>query len=454
MKRDSSTSLSASASNTTLTGPPPVERVPTFRPPRNTWQLLIDPTFGRYFAGKMLSTAGMWIHNVVAAILAFQISGSALMVGIVSVAQFGPQLLFAPLSGAMADRGNRRRQVVLGRLIVAFGSGSLALMLALGGVEGLPGVWPVILAAGIVGIGFVIGGPAMQALIPSYVQRAELPTAVALNSIPFTIARAGGPALGAFIAVAAGPATAFMLAALGNLLFALMIPRPIRHEPRRADRDRSVGAGIRYLGQDRGIILLLLGVTAIGIAADPVVTLTPALSTELGRGTTMVGLFASAFGIGAGLAFPLLSLLRSRLGLARQGALGLSTMAAGLLLTGALPFMPVILGGLVIGGAGLTMSLTSLSTQLQQRVPDDLRGRVMALWSVAFLGSRPLAAAFNGAVSDLTSARFTFAVVGVLVFVLAWFGRPSRVAARPVPQSDTHAVDADTGYAPRGATAA
>jgi MFS family permease len=178
----------------------PSPTLPTTAPPRTSWQLLADPVFGPFFAGKALSTAGIWVHNIVAAILAWELSRSAFVVGLVSVAQFGPQLVFAPLSGAMADRGDRRRQLITGRLIAASGSGGLALWIALVGVDGLPGAWPVVATALVVGLGFVVGGPAMNALIPALVRPNELAAAVAVNSIPFTVARAAGPALGALLA--------------------------------------------------------------------------------------------------------------------------------------------------------------------------------------------------------------------------------------------------------------
>lgn len=120
-------------------------------PARGSLRLLVDPVFGPYFFGRLLSTAGIWIHNIVAAILAFQLTGSAFIVGLVSVAQFAPQLLFAPLSGALADRGDRRRQIVLGRVVAACGSGGLALWLAIYGADEAPYAWPVILAALTVG---------------------------------------------------------------------------------------------------------------------------------------------------------------------------------------------------------------------------------------------------------------------------------------------------------------
>jgi len=402
--------------------------------PRGSFRLLADPTFGPFFAGKLLSTAGIWVHNIVAAILAYELSGSAFVVGMVSVAQFGPQLLFAPLSGALADRGDRRRQVILGRLIAAAGSGSLAIAIWVAGVDGLPGAWVVVLAALIVGIGFVVGGPAMNALIPALVRPNELAAAVALNSIPFTVARAGGPAVGALIAATAGPASAFALAAATNVVFALMLlPLHIETRARANGADRRVRAGIAYLREDRAIWLLLVGVAAIGVGADPVITLTPSLSAGFGAGSTLVGLFASSFGVGAGLAFTVLGPLRRGLGLSRLATLGLGLLATGLLATALSPAPAFAVVALGVGGSGMTMSLTSLSTQLQQRLPDELRGRVMALWSVAFLGSRPIAAGVNGGLADMTSPALAFGVVAVVVAIAAWFCRPSAVASRPVP---------------------
>ena len=413
-----------------LTPPQPPAAVDP--PARGSFRLLADPVFGPFFAGKLLSTAGIWIHNIVAAILAYELSGSAFVVGMVSVAQFGPQLLFAPLSGAMADRGDRRRQVILGRVIAAAGSGGLAGWIWLVGVDGLPGAWPVVLAALVVGIGFVIGGPAMNALIPALVRRDELASAVALNAVPFTIARAGGPAVGALVAASAGPASAFAIAAATNLIFALvLVPLPIRS---RSDNgggaDRRVRAGVAHLRHDRAIFLMLVGVAAIGVGADPVITLTPALSATLGEGSTLVGVFASSFGVGAGIAFAFLSPLRRRIGLPLVSTTGLLLLAVGSAAAGASPTPALVIVSLGIGGAGMTMALTGFSTQIQQRLPDDLRGRVMALWSVAFLGSRPIAAAINGAVSDATSPRVAFIAVAVVVGLAAWLCRPGRTTPR------------------------
>ena len=414
---------------------------------RGSLRLLTDPLFGTYFAGKLLSTAGIWIHNIVAAILAYELSGSALAVGMVSVAQFGPQLLLAPLSGAMADRGDRRRQLVIGKLIVAVGSGGLAVWIWRVGVQGLPGAWSVVLAAFVVGLGFVLVAPAQNALIPALVRPGELAPAIALNAVPPTIARAGGPAVGALVAGSTSPAVAFAIAAATNVVFALLIlPLNVRS---RADNgggtDLRVRAGVRYLRQDRGIALLLVGIAAIGVGADPVITLTPSLSAGFGAGSTLVGVFASSFGIGAGAAFVFLSSLRRRLGLPRVGTAGLLLLAVGIAAAGVSPTPALVIVSLGVAGSGMTLSLTSLSTQLQQRLPDDLRGRLMALWSIAFLGSRPIAAAIDGAVSDATAPIVAFVMVAVVVTVAAWLSRPSMMAARPAPSVARFAEVATAG---------
>jgi MFS family permease len=401
--------------------------------PRGSLGLLVDPVFGPFFAGKLLSTAGIWIHNIVAAILAFQLTRSAFVVGLVSVAQFAPQLLFAPLSGAMADRGDRRKQLVLGRLIAAAGSGGLASWIALVGVDGLPGAAPVVGAALVVGIGFVVGGPAMHALLPTLVRPGELAAAIALNSVPFTVARAGGPALGALVAASAGPEFAFAIAAAANLAFAgVMVWLPIGGRPvQEPGADRSARAGLRHLKVDPTLVLLLVGVGAIGIGADPAITLTPPLSDGFGRGSELVGVFASSFGVGAGLAFLVLSRARRLLGLPRLGTVGLALLAMGMLALTVTPVPSLAVLAFGTGGAGMTFSLTSLSTQMQERLPDGLRGRVMALWSVAFLGSRPFAAAVNGAIADAWSVEAALVVVAALLLVAAWLCRPGRLAPSP-----------------------
>lgn len=393
-------------------------------PPRGSGRLLLDRLYGPFWAGKLLSTAGIWVHNVVSAIVTYQISRSTLMVGAVSIVQFAPQLLFAPISGAQADRGDPRRQLVLGRLLAASGSLGLAGAIAVLGVDGLPGAWPLLIAAAIVGVGFVVGGPAMHALLPTLVRPNELPAAVALSHLPPTLARSGGPVLGAFLLVTVGPAWAFAFTGITNLVFAaVIVALPIRWRAREQQPGGgTVREGLRYLRSDPAVAFLLLGVLALGFGADPVVTLTPELSDGFGRGEQLVGIFASAFGLGAAVVFPLLKVLRARVGLSHLGTLGLSCVAGGLFVTAAAPVPAVAIVGMALGGVGFSFALTGLTTALYEQVPEGFRGRIMALWSMAFLGSRPVAAAVNGGVADLTSVAGAFLAAGGVVVVIAVIG--------------------------------
>jgi MFS family permease len=395
---------------------------------RSSWRLLGDPLFGPFFAGRLLSTMGVWIANIVSAILAFELSGSALTVGLVSAALFGPQLLFAPLSGAMADRGNRKFQLIAGRLIIALGSGGLAVTVWVLGVDGLPGPWVVILASGVVGMGFVVGGPAMDAIIPSLVRPAELHSAMNLNSLPFSLGRAGGPAVGVVIATTAGPATALAIGSAANALFAVVLVfLPIRSWRPEVGKDRRVRAGIKFVRNERIIFCLLAGVTAIGIGADPIITLTPSLAAGFGGDARLVGLLASAFGLGAVIAIFTMGAVRRRFGLTRAAPIGLGLLGSSLVIAGVSPSPLIAAVALVAGGIGMTTALTSLGTQLQVRLPEEFRGRVMGMFSLAFLGSRPIAATFNGFVSDATTPGFAFTLAASMVIGIALWLRAAQV---------------------------
>jgi MFS family permease len=391
-------------------------------------RLLMDPVVGLFFLGRLSSVVGIWVHNVAAAILVFDLTRSAAFVGAVSVAQFGPQLLLAPWTGSRADRGNRRLQLIAGRVLAAASSGGLALWITTHGVEGTRGAWAVIIAALFVGIGFAVGGPAMHALIPSMVRPEELTSAIALNSLPMTIARAGGPAAGALLATLGGSALAFVVVATTQLLFAGILATLRLDSPRRKGAgDSSLRGGLRFIQRDRAITAALLGTAAVGLGADPVITLTPSISQQLGAGTALVGALASAFGVGAGIALLPLGWLRQRHGLPRVGTLGLLMLASGLALLALAPSPATAMLALGLGGVGMTFALTAMTTVVQQRSPEELRGRVMALWSIAFIGSRPLAAAVNGAVADAFSVVTALIGVVLLILACAWLSRPSRV---------------------------
>ena len=400
---------------------------------RGSFRLMFAPVFGPFFWGKLLSSSGIWIHNIVAAIVAYELTGSALVVGVVSAVQFAPQLLLAPMSGKMVDRGNAPLQIVLGRVVTGIGSGGLAVWIWFaGGVAELPGAFPVMASSLVVGVGFVVGGPAIHSIVPSLIRPGEMAAAMALNSVPMTVGRAGGPALGAVVATQMGPAAAFAMAAAasaiyGLIVLALRLPRGCTHG---RDTDLSVRASLRHLRSDPPLSALLIGIAAVGIGADPSLTLAPALAADLGGGTSLAGWLASAFGMGAGAGFLLFATLHRWLDLARLTSGGLLLMAGGLVIAAASGTPALTLTAFGICGVGMTLAFTSITTQVQNRSPDALRGRIMALWLVGFLGVRPFAAGLNGFLADIVSVGTALLTTAAIVTVLAYLCRPTRLTAR------------------------
>jgi MFS family permease len=402
-----------------MTDPASEAAVPPQAPRRNL-ELLADRTFAPFFWGNLASNCGLWFHNIAAAVVVFNLTGSALLVGTVSVMLFAATLLLGPYAGAVTDRVDRRLLMLAGQLTACASATALAVWTALVGVEGLPGAWPVLAATGIIGLGYAFSIPAMQALVPALVDPVDLDGAIALSSVTFNIARALGPALAAVTLVAVGPAAAFAVNALSYapLLVALLVIRPRRVDT--SDRgDGSVRAGLRYVKEHPAVVVLLVATAGLGFGTDPVNTLTPPLAAELGGGDGLVGVLVSAFGAGAVLATTVARQVSRRLGTVTTGAIGLSVLAIGMVGLAASPTATAAVITLAVAGFGFLLGITGLTTALQRTVPEGFRGRVMALWSMAFLGSRPLAALLDGAVADAVSVQVATLVAAGLTAAAA-----------------------------------
>jgi len=376
---------------------------------QSSLKVLRDRRFGPYIGANFTSNIGNWFQNVAAGIVVFQVTGSNTLVGTVSVLQFLATLLLSPWSGALADRFNRRKLLILAQAISASGAVGLALWVGLEGVEGLPGVWPVLAASGIIGLGYAVGISAMNALIPALVEPDDLDDAIALNSASFTLARAIGPALAGLVVAALGATWAFGINALTflPLIIVLLLIRP--RDVHRRGGDGSVRAGFVYVRERKVMLWLVLATLAVGWAGDPVNTLSPAYADMFGLDETFVGLQVAAFGSGAAMASFGVGMIRSRLGLVATTKAGLILLGAGLIGYAFAPNEVIVLLALFIAGSGFLLGVTTTNSNLQRRLDENMRGRVMALWSMAFLGSRPLAAIIDGVVADLVSPR-----VGVL----------------------------------------
>jgi MFS family permease len=388
--------------------------------PRSTRALLADRRFGPFVLGKGLAFTGVWIHNVVAALLAWQLTHSATWVAAVSVVQFLPQVVLAPITGPLTDRSSRGRLVAYGRVFCVLGTGGLGLWLWIVGMDEA-GITAVLIGSLVTGIGFAVSGPAMQAMVPDLVRQNEVGRAVAIDSVPTMFGRAAGPAIGAVLATTVGSPSALGIAALGHIVFAVITVFIARGD--KPARAASAGGGfvdgLRYIRRNPVVALLLLGVTAVGLGADPVVTLAPAIAHDLGASETLVGGIGSAFGVGALLGSAIATVFNSGRRLMLAPVVGLSGLAAGLAVVPLLHTPVAVCVAFFLGGIGFTVAFSGCTAMLHQVVPAAMRGRVMSLWLIAFMGSRPLASVLNGVLADAFSTGVAMVVLAAIVAIAA-----------------------------------
>lgn len=395
-------------------------------------------SFGPYFFGNALSASGTWFQNLAASLLIYRQTHSALLLGVLNFSQFIPILILAPWAGAASDRFNRRELLLVSQTIAIALSGGLGLLAAL---ELAPP--PVVIADAIaLGIVSAFSAPAQQALIATLVEEPEVPTAVALNSMTFNLARALGPASAALAVEYLGIPAAFGINAASYLIFvcALLFIGPQAQELARGFVGQ-VRASIEILRRRPQLAVFLLIVAAVGFASDPVNTLAPAWAHAFGRKDTSAGYIIGVFGAGAVTAA---FVVAGRVGGSRLRMFStLLLLGGGMVAFSLTPWLPLALPLLFLAGFGYLASNTHATSRLQLGVEPWERGRIMALWSVAFLGLRPFASIVDGAIASAYGVRVAGIVLALPALACAgWIAvrarkrgwRPARAAELP-PQT-------------------
>jgi MFS family permease len=388
--------------------------------PVAAFRLMRDRNFGPYFLGNASSASGTWFQNLAASLLIYRLTHSVFLLGVLNFCNFVPVLLLAPWAGSAADRLDRRRLLLvtqLGSIIVSAGLAALAF-------AGLASVWVVIACSVLLGIGSAFAAPASLALISDLVPREHLGSAVALNSMTFNLARAIGPALAAISVRTLGIPASFAINSGSYLLLVLALlivhPAPRRLALRGEARLRD---SLRFVRERPQLIAFLLIVAVVGFASDPVNTESPAFAQAFGRPDTDAGYLIGAFGGGAVLAA---FLVAGRVtGSRGRMLLTLGLLGGGMVAYSLAPWLSLGSVFLVVAGFGYLASNTAATSRLQLDVEDHQRGRIMALWSVAFLGLRPIASLADGAIASAFGVRTAgvvlalpvLAIVGVIYFL-------------------------------------
>jgi MFS family permease len=395
--------------------------LPVTTGPRAALRVAGSRDFAPYFLGNALSASGLWFHNLAASLLVFRLTGSELLLGVLAFAQFLPMLVLVPWTGAAADRFDRRRVVVLAQL-VATALAALVAALAWMGHAGAGAVIAISLGLGVTNA-FTI--PAAGALLASLVQPGDLPTAVGLNSMTYNIARAVGPTLAAVTVATLGIPAAF---AVNSISYVALVLGVLAVRPRavRPSASAPLRESVRLLRREPRLAGLLVIVMLVGVAADPINTLAPAFAEAFGRPDTHAGYVIGVFGAGAVAAALVLAgrVTGSRQRLART----LAALGAGVVVFAVTPWLPLALPVLFLAGFGYLATGTAVTARLQLGVEESQRGRIMALWTVAFLGVRPFASLVDGAIAGAFGVRVSGVVLALPALAAA---AALLVAVRP-----------------------
>ena len=383
---------------------------------RQTFASLQVHNYRVFFLGMLVSASGTWMQSVAQGWLVLQLTGSGTAVGLVTAAQFVPMLLGGVYGGVIADRFDKRHILFVSQSILGVAAGLLALVTLTGVVE----VWMVFACALLTGCGTVIDNPTRQAFVSELVGPERVANAVALNSAMFNAARIVGPALAGLLILVAGTGVCFLYNALSYVavLFSLTRMRPDElHRGKPTGRAKGqVRAGLRYAWATPELRSTILLVAIVGTFALNFTVLTPLLvefTFDAGPGT--LGLLTSAMG-GGSLVGALVAAARSKptpvLLVGAAGALGVVMLgvavAPTLWLAGAL---------LALTGAATITFLSTANSTLQLSSTTEMRGWVMSLYLLVFLGSTPIGGPIVGWVAETLSPRAGFVVGGVASLV-------------------------------------
>jgi MFS family permease len=375
-----------------------------------------------FFVGQLISQSGSWMQRVAQAWLVLDLTGSPLALGTVTALQFLPILALTLLGGVLADRMSKRKLLLITQSV------QMVQALALGGlvVTHTIQLWQVYALAAVLGITVAVDQPARRAFPSEMVPRPQVPSAVALNSTVFNAARVAGPALGGLAIATIGVGGCFLLNGVSFLavLIALAIMRPAEFYGTSAGSGGNVATqvveAVRYTARTPqvGFTLLLLGV--LGTFGYNFNVVLPLLARyALGTGAVGFGALNSALGLGSVVGSLLVA---SQSGVSpRRVVLGASVFALCLWLLALTPHYGLTLVLLFGQGIAGVVFSASANTNLQLLAPDALRGRVMSLYSLVFVGTTPFGAALTGALADHWGVRLalaidgTFCVLGVVL---------------------------------------
>lgn len=377
-----------------------------------------------FFAGQGISLVGTWMQQVAMSWLVYRLTDSALLLGAISFCSQFPSFVMAPFAGALADRWNRYRMVAVAQALAM----AQAVILAVLVITGTVAVWHLMALAVVMGLINGIDVPARQSLLVELVEgRDDLPNAIALNSSLFNAARLVGPALGGLLIGLVGEGPVFVINAVSYVaVIGALAAIHIDVEPREATGSflSHVSEGFSYAWRVEPIRDLLIVLGVVSLVGIPYVVLFPVFARDvLGGDASTLGLLTSCAGLGSLMGALTLASRRSIRRLGRLIAIAAGTF--GVSLIGFALSQTLLLSCLFVTVTGFAIMLTtaSINTVLQTLVQDEMRGRIMSLYTMAFVGMTPVGGLVGGAIATRVGAPVAVVAGGLgCIALAAWFG--------------------------------
>ncbi len=408
---------------------------------RRSFSSLSVPNYRRYFAGQVVSLSGNWMQTVAALWLILDLTGSGVAVGATTALQFLPMLLFGAWGGLLADRFPKRRLLIVTQALMALPALALFTVTS----AGIVAPWMVYLAVFAMGSVNAVDNPTRQSFVIEMVGADRVVNAVSLNSVIVQSARIVGPAIAGLLIAAFGVGPCFAVNALsfGAMIAALLLmdPAQLRVAATSGRGPGAIRAGLRYVRRTPELavpLALMALVGTFGFNFQVVLPLLARFSFDGGAGTYAV--LVSAMGVGS-VAGALITGARGRTGprLIAAAALAFGTMAG---LAAAMPSLAFEIPMLALLGAAAVTFAATVNSTLQLAVEPAMRGRVMALYSVVFLGSTPIGGPLTGWLSQAYDPRVALLLAAVAGVSAAWAAHVSfaRIAARAKERAVAYSV--------------
>jgi MFS family permease len=386
------------------------------------WRALRHRNFQLFFSGQSISLIGTWMQSVAQSWLVYRLTGSALLLGSVGFASQIPVFLIAPLGGMTADRHDRRYIVIATQTA----SMLLAFMLAALTLIHKVQVWHVFVLAALLGVVNAFDIPARQSFLVDMVGKDDLMNAIALNSSMFNGARVVGPAIAGILVAKIGEGWCFFangvsyIAVIVGLLLMKVASSP---RPAMASPFEHMIEGFRFVNETAPIRALLLLLGLVSLVGMPYVVLMPIFADQiLHGGAQALGILMGATGVGALLGALTLAFREGVKGLGRWVAWCCAGFGASLAVFAYSQRFWVSVILLLPVGYTMMLQMACSNTLIQVMVPNALRGRVMAVYSMMFMGMAPIGALLGGVLADSLGAPLTVAIGGLACLAGAvWF---------------------------------